>query len=143
MSKTRYVYRHSKRILVETYTPPGPKHRRKHKPFKVNWFKFPAWWIEVLHNAGAGARLLALIVLAEAFTREYIKGDIVLSAAVTKMPRTTRKRAVEELVKLGLITVERNGNQALMVTSIQRAAPRKRMDGSVPRTERCVPKTDG
>ena len=74
MSKTRYVYRHSKRILVETYTPPGPKHRRKHKPFKVNWFKFPAWWIEVLHNAGAGARLLALIVLAEAFTREYLPG---------------------------------------------------------------------
>jgi len=142
MSKTRYVYRHGKRIAVETYIPPASQRQRRRRPFKVNWFKFPAWWIEVLHNAGAGARLLAPIVLAEAFKREYIKGDIVLSAVVTKMPRTTRKRAVEELVKLGLITVERNGNQALTVTSIQRAAPRKRM-GSVPKTERCVPKTDG
>jgi hypothetical protein len=142
MGRTRYVYRHGKRIAVETYTPPGEKHRRTRKPFKVNWFKFPAWWVEVLHKAGAGARLLAPIILAEAFKREYIKGDIVLSSEVTRMPRTTRKRAAEELVKLGLITVERNGNRALTVTAVRRVAPQKRM-GSVPQTERRVPQTDG
>jgi hypothetical protein len=141
MGKTRYVYKHGKRIAIEAYTPPG-KHQRKRKPFKVSWFKFPAWWIEVLHKAGAGGRLLAPIILAEAFKRDYIKGDIVLSSEVTKMPRTTRKRAVEELVKLGLITVERNGNRALTVTAIQQVAPRKQM-GSVPKTDGCVPKTDG
>ena len=73
----------------------------------------------MLHNAGAGARLLALIILAEAFKREYMGGDIVLSAEVTKMPPTTRRRAAKEMVELGLITVEQAGNnRAPIVTTV-------------------------
>jgi hypothetical protein len=126
MGKIRYVHRHGKRIAVETYYPPGaaPARARKRKPFKVKWFKFPAWWIEVLHNAGAGARLLAPIILAEAFRRKYIGGDIVLSSEVTKMPPTTRKRAAKELVELGLITVEQNGNRAPTVVAVHFSRPK-------------------
>jgi hypothetical protein len=118
MGKPRYAYSPAlgRRVAVKSATP--PEQPRKCKPFKVKWFKHPAWWIEVLRDASAGAHLLASIVLAEAFRRKYIKGDIVLSSEMTKMPPTTRKRAAKELVELGLITVEQNGNRAPTVTAI-------------------------
>ena len=120
MGKTQYAYSPAlgRRVAVKSATPPKQLQKRERKPFKVKWFKHPAWWIEVLREASAGAHLLASIVLAEAFRRKYIKGDIVLSSEMTKMPPTTRKRAAKELVELGLITVEQNGNRAPTVTSI-------------------------
>jgi hypothetical protein len=120
MGKTQYAYTPAlgRRVAVKSATPPRQLRKRERKLFKVEWFKHPAWWIEVLRNASAGAHLLASIVLAEAFRRKYIKGDIVLSSEMTKMPPTTRKRAAKELVELGLITVEQNGNRAPTVTSI-------------------------
>ena len=82
--------------------------KRKRKPFKAIGSNSRAWWIEVLQDASASgsAYQLALIVLAEAFKRAYIGGDVVLSSEVTRMPHTTRKRAAKELVELGLISVE-------------------------------------
>jgi hypothetical protein len=129
MGKTRYAYSPAlgRHVKVETKQPPPRK--RKRKPFKVSWFKFPAWWIEVLHKAGAGARLLAPIILAEAFKRAYIKGDIVLSSEVTKMPPTTRRRAIRDLVRLGLIAVEQNGNGAPIVVAIHHNKPGAEIGG--------------
>ena len=93
MGKTRYIYRHGKRILVETLTPTAaPARGKKRKPFKVAWFKFPGWWVSALRNASASAHQLALIILAEAFKREHVEGDIVLSAEVTKHPATSGER---------------------------------------------------
>jgi hypothetical protein len=126
MGKIRYAYSPSlgKRIAVEEYVPPNqrqaPARDKKRKPFEVEWFKYPACWIEVLRNASAGAHLLASIVLAENFRQEQIGGDIVLSAVVTKMSQTTRRRAVRELVELGLISVKQVGNGAPTVTAIYR-----------------------
>ena len=61
-----------------------------------------------------------MIVLEEAFKREHMRGDIVLSSEVTRMPQTTRRRAAKELVKLGLITIEQIGNGAPVVTGINK-----------------------
>jgi hypothetical protein len=118
MGKTRYVYAHGKRILVETAAPKSHMRAKRRKPFKVQWFRYPTWWIEVLRKAHGPARLLAPIILAEAFKREYIGGDIVLSSELTNMPPTTRKRAAKELVELGLIALEQNGNRAPIVTTV-------------------------
>jgi hypothetical protein len=56
----------------------------------------------------------------EAFKREHIGGDIVLSSEVTRMPQTTRRRVAKELVKLGLIDIEQIGNGAPVVTGINK-----------------------
>jgi hypothetical protein len=47
-----------------------------------------------------------------------VGGEVVLSAEVTKMFASTRKRAVKELVRLKLIKVSQHGNQAARVVSI-------------------------
>ena len=123
MGRTRYAYSPAlgRNVKVGTVAPKKPrKRKRKRKPFKVEWFKFPAWWVEALRDAGAGAHLLAEIVLAEAFRRAYVRGDIVLSSEMTKMPPTTRRRAVRELVELGLIAVEQVGNEAPTVVHVFR-----------------------
>jgi hypothetical protein len=121
MGKTQYAYSPAlgRRVKIGIVKSKKPR-KRKRKPFKVNWFKFPTWWIEVLHHAGTGARLLAPIILAEAFKREHIGGNIVLSSEVTKMPQTTRRRAARELVKLGLITIAQIGNGAPIVTGVNK-----------------------
>ena len=48
-----------------------------------------------------------------------------LSAVVTKMSQTTRRRAVRELVELGLIAVKQVGNGAPTVTAIYPAGRQK------------------
>jgi hypothetical protein len=122
MDKTRYAYSPAlgRRVRIETLNTTKQPPRRKHKPFKVNWVKLPAWWVEVLRGATGTARLLAMEVLIEAFKREHIKGNIVLSSEVTKIPQTTRRRAAKELVELGLITIEQIGNRAPVVTGINK-----------------------
>jgi hypothetical protein len=62
---------------------------------------------------------LALTVLLEGFRREHLGGEIVLSMKTTGMPSSTRARAVSELVKLGLITVKRDGRQAVRVINLR------------------------
>ena len=133
MGKTQYRYSPAlgKRIAVEVVGPNKAAPKRKRKPFKVDWFKYPAWWIEVLRDASAGTHLLALIVLAENYRREQIGGDIVLSSAITKMSRPTKMRAVRELVELGLITIARNGKQAVIVSAVH--TKRRRSKNETPR----------
>jgi len=115
---TKYVIRHGKRIAVETLKTSAPM-KRKHKPFQVKWVKLPKRWIEVLQRSeSASTYRLAHIILLQAFKREHIGGEIVLSAEVTGMLDTNRRRAIRELIKLGLIKVRRNGKQAIRVTQI-------------------------
>lgn len=116
MGKIKYVYRHGKRIAVEELNP--IKTPKRKQSFKVEWFKFPAWWIGALRKASPGAYQLALIILAESFKRKYLKGDIVLSTEVTAMARSTKRRAVKELAELGLIAAEQTGNHAPIVTAV-------------------------
>jgi hypothetical protein len=114
----RYVMRHGRRIAVETLdTGIVPKKRRK--PFKVEWVKLPLRWVETLRRSkSASTKQLALEILFAAFKREQCGGEIVLSLAMTRIPRNTRVRAARELAKLGLIKIEQKGNEAMRVSYI-------------------------
>jgi hypothetical protein len=62
---------------------------------------------------------LAFIILFEAFKSDVTGREIVLTATVSRMPRNTRVRAMNELVKLKLIKISRERvNQAARVTCL-------------------------
>ena len=109
-----YVVRHGRRIAIET-TETNISHPRKRKPFKAQWVKFPWQWVESLQRSkSVSTYRLALAILFEAFKRR--SGEIVLSSTVARMPRSTKMRAVRELVELGLIETKQSGNQAVRVS---------------------------
>ena len=95
-----------------------PKRRRRR--FKVRWVKLSSRWIEALRRSrNASTYQLAHAILVEAFKREQDGGsEIVLSAKMTGMPKTSRRRATNELVKLKLIKVRQTGSQAVRVVGI-------------------------
>jgi hypothetical protein len=93
--------------------------RKRKLRFKVRWVKLHLRWVEALQRSkSASTYRLAHTILFEAFKREQVGGEIVLSMDVTKMPSTTRVRATKELVRFGLIRVSQNGRQAIRVTKI-------------------------
>jgi hypothetical protein len=114
-----FVTRHGRRVEVETIEPKAPPPRRR-RAFEAKYIKLPRHWITALLNTrSANTYRLATLILWEAFKREHVGGEIVLSAQVTRgMPRSTRIRAAEELVELGLIQVERDGYRALRVIRV-------------------------
>jgi hypothetical protein len=112
-----YVYRHGKRIAVDTLNTGTPTRTRK--PFVVRFVKLPDYWIQQLQKSNSpGTFKLAHSILKEVFRRQYVDGEILLSTEVTKLSRKVRWRAVKELVKLGLIEIEQNGNRATRIISI-------------------------
>jgi hypothetical protein len=93
--------------------------KRKHQPFKTEWVRLPALWMDRLEQSNsASTRKLAHRILREAFKREHVGGQIVLSRKVTGLPCSTTARAARELAKLGLIQVQQNGNKAQRVTNL-------------------------
>jgi hypothetical protein len=115
---TKYVMRHGRRIAVETLDL-GIAPKKKRKPFKAEWVKLPLRWVEVLRRSKSASTIhLAHVILFEAFKREHVGGEIVLSSTMTGMPRQTRRWAAHELAKLGLIKLEQNGREALRVSNI-------------------------
>jgi hypothetical protein len=114
-----YVMRQGRRIAVETLDT-GIIPNTKRKPFKAQWVKLPLHWSEALRRSkSVSTYQLAHVILFETFKRKHVGGDVVLSWAVTGMPHSTRARAANELVELGLIKIIRNGKHALRVTPIQ------------------------
>jgi hypothetical protein len=93
---------------------------KQRKPFEAQWVKLPRHWIETLLGVErVSTYRLAHLILLEAFKREHVGGEVVLSTSVAKgMPRSSKIRAAEELVALGLIEIERDGRKALRVTKI-------------------------
>jgi hypothetical protein len=114
-----YVTRHGKKIeVVEVKTGRSPKKSRR-KQFKPEWIKVPIHWVETLRQSRSQqATALAHIILVEAFKNHRNGREIVLSTEVTNMRRNTKKKAVRELVRLGLIKIHSSGNQAVRVTPI-------------------------
>jgi Fic family protein len=93
--------------------------KKKRKRFKARWVKLTPRWAKALgQTKSVSTYQLAHIILFEAFKCEQTGGEVVLSATVTGMPTSTRKRAIKELVKLKLIKVSQRGNQAVRVVSI-------------------------
>ena len=96
------------------------KTRRK-SGFEVRWVKLPFRWIRILHQAAVSASTydLAHTILVESFKLEQmaVKG-IVLSAEVTGLSQGTRKRAINNLVRLNLIKVKRGKGKAVRVVDL-------------------------
>jgi len=101
---------------------PPPRHNKKtqkSRRFVVRWVKLhQRWAIALQQSKSVSAYQLAHTILFEEFKRKQIGGQIVLSMEMTKMPSSTRKRATEELIKLGLIKVSKHGKQAVRVTKV-------------------------
>jgi hypothetical protein len=97
------------------------KRRKKSKrTFWLHWVKLPVRWVKALRQSKqASTYQLAHVILVEAFKQEQTGGEIVLSTVTTGMPRSTKVRAVNELVKLGLITVKRNSRRAVRVVELK------------------------
>jgi hypothetical protein len=113
----KYVDRNGKRIAVDTFDPATPA--KKRKPFEAQFVKLPAFWIVRLERSNSpGTFKLAHRILKEAFKRRYLGGELVLSTEATGLSRKVRYRAAKELVRLGLIEIEQNGNQAVRVTNL-------------------------
>ena len=101
-----YVIRHGRRIEVDTLNT-GQTPKRRRKAFEVKFVKVPVQWITALSQTKSlGTWRLAMVILAEAFRRKHMGGEIVLSSQVTRIPNTTRQRAARELASLGLIQLE-------------------------------------
>ena len=110
------IFRNGRRIAIDTINTATPA-RKKRKPFEVSFVKLPELWIERLRHARKVSTItLAHMILREAFKRQIVGGEIVLSTKATGLSRQVRARAVNELRELGLIETEQNGNQAVRVT---------------------------
>jgi hypothetical protein len=111
----RYAIRNGRRFEIVS-EPNLVLPKAKRQEFKPKFVQVPVRWIEALRQSkNAGAYQLALAILLEAFQRELIGGEIVLSSEMTAMSGTVRRRAAKELERLGLIQLERRGKQALRV----------------------------
>ena len=94
--------------------------KKSKQTFRPLWVKLPVRWVDGLYQAKqASTYKLAHVILIEAFKQEQTGREVVLSAVATEMHRNTKARAVNELVKLGLITVKRDGRQAVRVIKLK------------------------
>jgi hypothetical protein len=93
--------------------------RRKH--FQAQWVRFPLSWLVALRGTRSGYvwQLAAEILFAEFRRQQRTEGEIVLSEAATGLPHSSRPRAIQQLVRLGLIEVEQCGRQAQRVTRVR------------------------
>ena len=122
------IVRGGRRIAIDTINA-GTLAKKKRKPFEVSFVKLPNFWIDRLRHARKVSTItLAHVILREAFKRQHVGGEIVLSTEATGLSRQVRARAVNELRELGLIGTEQNGNQAVRVISIiEREEEKKRI----------------
>jgi hypothetical protein len=109
---------------LEYLRPTQEKGKRKSKrsAFRPGWVRLPVRWAEALRQSrSVRAYQLAHTILIEAFKQRQSgwDGRIVLSTKVTGMPRNTKVRAVNELVRLGLIKVGQDGNQAVRIIKMR------------------------
>ena len=110
------IFRDGRWIAIDIINTATPA-RKKRKPFEVSFVKLPKFWIDQLRHARKLSTVtLAHVILHEAFKRQHVGGEIVLSTKATGLSRQVRARAVNELRELGLIETEQNGNQAVRVT---------------------------
>ena len=93
--------------------------KRKQQPFKTEWVRLPAIWIDRLEQSNSvSTHKLAHRILIEAFKRVHVRRQIVLSRKVTGLPCSTTVRAARELAKLGLIEIQQSGSKATRVTNL-------------------------
>jgi hypothetical protein len=136
VSFEKFVSRGGRKIAVDVLDTGAPTQKSKRKPFEVKFVKLPTWWIERLYLAKhVHTVTLVLVILREAFKRQHLGGEIILSSEVTGLPRWARSRAAKELVQLGLIKIEQVGNQAIRATPILSLSAKRRREEREEREE--------
>jgi hypothetical protein len=103
------VFRHGRCIEVDELVPvtSSARRKRKHKAFESQFVQVPKGWVAALSQTTSLATYrLALIILDKDFERRQTGREFVLSARVTGMSQTTRRRAAQELIRLKLIRLE-------------------------------------
>ena len=61
---------------------------------------------------------LAHRVLHEVFKRQVVGGSVILSAEVTGLQHTSRRRAIEDMLRLQLFSIAQQGKRAAVVTEL-------------------------
>jgi len=113
-----HVIRDGKRIKVDELEHKTPA-RKKRRPFKAPWARLTKHWSDQLEQArGMATYRLAHRVLHEVFKRQVIGGSVILSAEVTGLQHTSRRRAIEDMLRLRLFNIAQKGNQAAVVTEL-------------------------
>ena len=98
----------------------GRGKKKSKQRFRVHWVKLPVPWVKALRRSkSVNTYRLALTILIEAFWREQTGGELVLSTEVTGMHRNSKIRAMDELVRLGLIRIRRDGRRAIRIIIIR------------------------
>src|SRR5262249_47478683 len=96
--------------------------------FTASFVKLPHFWIERLRHARHVRTVtLAHVILLEAFRRQHVGGEIILSTETKGLDRHVRAKAAKELKEFGLIETEKNGNQATRVTSLLSTTEEKKI----------------
>jgi len=94
--------------------------------FQLSYVTVPLTWCDRLWKARSPNTVnLALAILIEAFRVSQTprgKGEIVLSARMTGLSSSNRHRAIQELEKLGLIRLRKQGRHAPRV-ELKRLGP--------------------
>jgi hypothetical protein len=89
--------RDGRRIAIDTINTATPA-KKKRKPFEGSFVKLPKFWIDQLRHARKLSTVtLAHVILDEAFKRQHVGGEIVLSTEATGLSRQVRARAVMSL----------------------------------------------
>lgn len=91
------IVRDGRRIAIDTINTATPA-KKKRKPFEGSFVKLPKFWIDQLRHARKLSTVtLAHVILDEAFKRQHVGGEIVLSTEATGLSRQVRARAVMSL----------------------------------------------
>jgi Fic family protein len=116
------VFRHGKRIETIEIVPSSLlQQKRRRKAFEAQFVRVPKGWVAALSQTkSVSTYQLALVILDKEFERQQTGKEIVLSGQVTRMSQTTRRRATQELVSLGLIQLKPgNGRDAPKVLTVR------------------------
>ena len=121
----KYVYRQGKKIAVDIINADA---LRKAQAFRGPVREAARLLDERLERSNnPGTFKLAHRILKDAFKRQYVGGEMVLSTEATGLSRKVRFKAVKELVGLGLIQIKQTGNQAVRVTNLLLDKKRRRI----------------
>jgi hypothetical protein len=113
-----HIIRGGKRIELDVLEPKAPA-RKKRAPCKAPWARLTKHWSDQLEQArGMATYRLAHRVLHEAFKRQVIGGSVILSEAVTGLRHTSRRRAIEDMLRLQLFNIAQQGKRAAVVTEL-------------------------
>jgi hypothetical protein len=107
-----YVMRHGRRIEVDILPFPEKALKKRKKYFGARFVLLPRHWISGLgRSKSVNTYRLAHLILLAAYEDKRGKGEVTLSGKMTGyMPRSTRRRAAQELVESGLITLKGGGD---------------------------------